>query len=233
MDHQNKLPLSLTGICSSQQKTIVIKSELLFLASALEVAFSHDTKLSCKKQTFLSNKKNKQHFVNMLGQHLECSGHNVVMCQQDADVQIVKEAMDALALADTIIVGDDTDVLVLAIHHFRLRMESISHDLWMFRPSSSTIINIRQVILKLPERIVSEILFIHAASGCDTTSSLAGIGKTKLAKMMANRNDLVECKVFYEPELDFEVILTVGMNILALLYDSKIEHDSLEDLRVW
>lgn len=112
-------------------------------------------------------------------------------------------------------------------------MDGILHDLWMVRPSSSTIINIRSVISTLPERIVSEILFLHAASGCDTTSSLAGVGKTKLAKLIAKRNDIVECSVFYEPEPDMDVLLTIGMNILALLYDAKSDHDSLEDLRVW
>ena len=203
--------------------------------SALTIAISEDTKLSCKKNAFLSNKGNKQTFVDMLGQHLQCSGHNVVMCEGDADVRIVQEAMNILTQrsGDTIIVGDDTDVLVLAIHHFRLNMNNSSHDLWMFRPSSSTIINIRNVILKLPERILEELLFIHAASGCDTTSSLVGIGKTKLAKLLAKQDDVVECSIFYEAEPDPEVLFTVGTYVMALLYDSKNHHESLEDLRVW
>ena len=65
---------------------------------------------------------------------------------------------------------------MLAIHHFRLKMSGTTYDLFMYRPSSATIINIRKVIAKLPERVLREILFIHAASGCDTTSSRTDIG---------------------------------------------------------
>ena len=34
-------------------------------------------------------------------------GHNVVFCEQDADVQIVPEAVDVVSFANTVIVEDE------------------------------------------------------------------------------------------------------------------------------
>ena len=52
----------------------------------MEIIFGTQTRLSCKKVTFLSNPKNKQRFINMLADYLREEGVNVFQSQGDADV---------------------------------------------------------------------------------------------------------------------------------------------------
>ena len=78
----------------------------------------------------------------------------------------------------------------------------------MFRPSSNSFIDVRKVVEKFPKSIVDHILFIHAASGCDTVSVLAGIGKTKLMKSLLK--DTVDFSEFYNAHADVDVLQESG-----------------------
>lgn len=66
-----------------------------------------------KKATFLSNNTNKQRFINMLGSYLEKKKYNVYHAPGDADLLIVQKAVESSTVMDTVLVGDDTDLLVL------------------------------------------------------------------------------------------------------------------------
>ena len=64
-------------------------------------------------------------------------------------------------------VGDDTDLLVLLLHHLSPRHHVI------FLQTASKILNIRQ----LAPYLTASLLFPHAITGCDTTSRPYSIGK--------------------------------------------------------
>ena len=53
----------------------------------------------------------------MLGQNLEKEGCEVHHSEGDADFDIVKKAVDASANVNTVVVGDDTDLLILLLYH--------------------------------------------------------------------------------------------------------------------
>ena len=182
---------------------------------------------------FLSNPNNKQNFVNALGQSLATTGHDIYLSVDDADLEIVMKSVEKVMNGNVILVGDDTDLLVLLIHHFKTVMNNTNHAMYMYRPSSKTFVDVRLVIVKWPAEVTEQILFIHAASGCDTVSSMAGIGKSKLAKMIVKDDTIVECSIFYENNPDFDALETIGTQILVYLYHAKSRHDSLEELRVW
>ena len=59
----------------------------------------------------------------------------------------------------------------------------------MHRPSSTSCIDIQLVIEQFPDHFLDNILAIHALSGCDTVSSLGGIGKNKLPKLILRASD--------------------------------------------
>ena len=61
----------------------------------------------------MANKKNKQLFFNILGQKLEDAGCTVHHAVGDADRLIVKKAVEFSQTTDTILVSEDTDLLVL------------------------------------------------------------------------------------------------------------------------
>ena len=84
--------------------------------SGVAVSFTKDTKLNMKKGTFLSNSTTKQQFINMLSCFLE-RNCKVYRTSGDADVMIIQKAVEIARVADTVLVGDDTDILVLLCYH--------------------------------------------------------------------------------------------------------------------
>ena len=73
--------------------------------------------LTAAKDLFLNDATNKQRFVENFGQDLEAAGCKVFYTSGDADDLIVQKALESSDVQDTILVGDDTDLLVLAIYH--------------------------------------------------------------------------------------------------------------------
>lgn len=65
----------------------------------------------------------------MLGDQLEKTGCKVYHAPGDADLLIVQKAVESATKLDTVLVGDDTDLLVLLCFHARLD----SHNIF-FRP---------------------------------------------------------------------------------------------------
>ena len=53
----------------------------------------------------------------MLSESLRRVGYNVLECERDADLEIVKTSIDALRQKPVVMIGDDTDRLVLSMFH--------------------------------------------------------------------------------------------------------------------
>lgn len=88
---------------------------------SMDMHFTVDQVLQSKKSVFLSNDHNKQRFIEVLKGHLRSLGIEVFQSQQDADVMIVQKAVELTKPeCSVVIVGDDTDLLVLALHMIRL-----------------------------------------------------------------------------------------------------------------
>ena len=81
--------------------------------SSAQVKFNANTPFKSKKDQFLSNCKNKQTFINMLGKCLQERGIGIEHVAGDADVLIVTTAVDLTETQDVVIIGEDTDLLIL------------------------------------------------------------------------------------------------------------------------
>ncbi len=82
-----------------------------------------------KKTEFLANHENKQKFINLLSDALVKSNCQTRNSDDDADVLIVQTAVESAKNMDIVLVGDDTDHLVLLCYYTDLN----SHNLF-FRP---------------------------------------------------------------------------------------------------
>ena len=80
------------------------------------MTFNLSMKLQLKKDDFLSNKEDKQWFLGLLGEHLAMRGCEIAHATCDADVPIVQAAVTVSDTCEAVLVGDDTDLLVLLIH---------------------------------------------------------------------------------------------------------------------
>ncbi|CAC5420075.1 unnamed protein product [Mytilus coruscus] len=82
-----------------------------------KVNCNNDTPIKTKKDEFLSNSENKQHFINTLGEKLKDEHVQVIHAEDDADLKIVLTAIEKSEQHTTTVIGEDTDLLILLCYH--------------------------------------------------------------------------------------------------------------------
>ena len=87
------------------------------VSKGIEVKFQEDVALAIRKEVFLAKKKNKQRFINILGQKLEDTGCTVHHAVGNADLLTVTKTVDLSGTTDTILVCEDTNLSVLLLHY--------------------------------------------------------------------------------------------------------------------
>ena len=73
--------------------------------------------MKLKNYLFLSSTVNKQKFINVLHDAFKRSDYTILQAKSDAAVLIVKAAVESAETADTILVMDDTDLLILLCYY--------------------------------------------------------------------------------------------------------------------
>ena len=133
---------------------------------------------------FLANVDNKAELIISLERCLNEAGVSTKCCVADADTTIVSSALGyAREGASVRIVANDTDILIVLIHHWDETMA----DIFLRRPSAKAGLNeynIRDIVASVDPVVKRHILFAHAWSGCDTTSATYGQGKTAILKRL-------------------------------------------------
>ena len=126
---------------------------------------------------FLGNVKNKGRLIKLLTHHLMNAGIDVQQARSDADSMIISSALN-VSDKPTVVVGTDTDLLVALIA--RVPKDS---QMYMLRPSSNntTVFDIKS-LQSAVGKCKDSLLFLHAVTGCDTTSALYNQGKRKAYK---------------------------------------------------
>jgi len=175
------------------------------------------------QEAFFANIPNKVGFIAMLTDHLKTNGHVVKQAQADADKLIASTALDYAKNQQTVeVIANDTDILVLLLHHWKDDMANIYvHKVIggtkrkLVGPS--TIYSIKDMSSKVDPIIRKNILFIHAWSGCDTTSSTFGHSKTNLMKAIAkDRSIQAIADKFYSADTQ-DTVGTLGIALFTLL----------------
>ena len=89
-----------------------------------------NNQLSMSKSNFLFSTDNKQNFCLMLDDKLTKTGITVNYDSGDADLLIVQTALKAGKDYPTVLTGEDTDLLLLALHHFTNEKARIYYSLY-------------------------------------------------------------------------------------------------------
>ncbi len=185
------------------------------------------------QQTFLSNKKNKSQFISLLSHYLEANSQVVKQSTGDADTMIVACALQfAIEGNEVTVVADDTDVLVLLMYHWKENMANIRFQSEPKKSQGKTLLswNIRDLVTKAGQ-VVLHLLFVHAWSGCDTTSATLGHGKTNLLKKIKESEELKQISVLMsDPYMTAEQIGKAGIRVFVIMCGGK-KSDSLNSLR--
>ena len=179
------------------------------------------------QETFLSNEGNKAKFISLLSRYLESDGQRVHNSTGDADTMIVACALQmAMEGKEVTVVADDTDVLILLMYHWT---ESMADVYFLSEPKKSQkkglqVWRICDLITKAGT-LTSHLLFLHAWSGCDTTSATFGQGKTNLVKKIKASEEVQQISLLMgDPCLTAEEIGKAGVRFLlfCLVASKKI-----------
>ena len=79
------------------------------------VNFTPDMIFTGSKEMFLTNKGNKQKIITLIAEEIQ-QGCSVIHAVDDADIDIVKTAVESSKIKNTTVIGEDTDLLVLLIY---------------------------------------------------------------------------------------------------------------------
>ena len=144
---------------------------------------------------------------------------------------IVQMAVQSAKSTTTVLVGDDTDLVLLCRH-----ADTSARDLFLIpqpnqKSTTRKIWDIKKMKAVLGPETCAYILFVHAILGCDTTSGIHGIGKgSALKKIMKDAQSQEQAEVFHNKDSTKSDIIVAGEKSLVCLYNSRSE-ESLDSLR--
>ena len=115
----------------------------------------------------------------MLAEKLSSCGFFAHHAHADADLLIVRTALECAQSRSTVVIGDDIDLLILLCYHNDLQSPfSVNLKPQPKKESNKLRIwNIKCTQEKLGIDICRNILVVHAILGCDTTARIFGLGK--------------------------------------------------------
>lgn len=189
-----------------------------------DIQLTESVKAHANQEVFLTNQHNKAQFVTLLSKYLHSDSQTVYNSTGDADVLIVSCALQiAIEGHEVNVVADDTDVLILLMHHWN---ESMA-DVYFFsesRKQGLQVWKIRDLAAKAGKLIISNLLFIHAWSGCDTTSATFGQGKTSLIKKLQVNEEVQKISSLFCQSSTAQEIGEAGIRLFVNLYGGKEKH---------
>ena len=149
---------------------------------------------------------------------------------------VVQIAIQSSSRSSTVLVGDDTDLLILLCFHTPI---DSSHEIF-FRPEPKSgthklprCWNIKHTKEVLGAHVCENILFGRVLLGCDTTSRVFGIGKGIALKQLRNSEDFnIQAEVFNRRSVTTEEIAIAGERALVSLYSGSKKGNTLDQLRL-
>ena len=191
------------------------KRRKLHHAQAPDILVSVQTPVPRNKTAFLANMKNKQNFIKLLGTLLEEAGIPVKHAGEegDADVVIVHKVLQlAQEYKEVFVQAEDTDILILLLYHLQEKTT-------VFMVTRQRTIAIHSLHQSLGKELCKSLLFVHAMSGCDTTSAFFGMGKLKTMNILTSSAEVrQQMKLFGDISADKETIGNVGEKFVVSLY---------------
>lgn len=148
----------------------------------------------------------------------------------DADVDIVKASVERLNLHSTTLIGEDTDLLALLLYY----AHADGPDLYFRSDNKSNkaikVYNIKRLKAILGD-LCSQLLFVHAFTGCDTTSRIFGVGKKSVFQRLVKDSTMQStANAFLLQNQTKEVIENLGCQVMVIIFGGK-GTDSLASLR--
>jgi hypothetical protein len=179
-------------------------------------------KLQRKKEDLLRNPNNKQNIIRAIGKKLVQAGLTVLHAERDADVLISLKSIKAAKERVTAVVRNDTDLLILLLHH----LPPEARDLYFETSTKSRALSTKYWHITFIKRSLGQvchyILVGHALLGCNTTSRLFGIGKQAVLPFLKSHEEFRnDCEVFLNLRSTKKEVQQASENLLLCFYKAK------------
>jgi hypothetical protein len=184
------------------------------------VHFTGDTEFEGKQEEFLSLGSNKQKLIKLIREEMVNRGCTVIQTEGDADVVIAKTAVNSALEHPTTLIGEDTDLLILLLHF----SDADGKPLYFKSDNQSRNIPKVYFINRLKSHFGSEfctqMLFLHAFTGSDSTSRIYGVGKkTVFQKLLKHESVLYSCaNEFTTPHKNPADLVSLGIQAMAVIF---------------
>ncbi|CAG2241427.1 unnamed protein product [Mytilus edulis] len=128
----------------------------------------------------MSNSHNKQALINKLCDKLKDNDVRCKNATDDADLLIALTAVDCALFSEVVVIGEDTDILVLhvLIHHVNQQCKGLFLNL--IKCLSTKNENMENTSLR--EDVCNLLPFLHSITGCDSTSTFLSRERTCIKK---------------------------------------------------
>ena len=156
----------------------------------------------------------------MLSRFLEDKRYTTMHAESDADLLIVMTAVEYSEHRDVVVIGEDTDLLVLLCYHANLEYHKICFKSELKQRTSKglRVWDIMKTKVLLGPDICRLLPFIHVLTGCDTTSRIYGISKGSAIKKAKTDSQFgAQADVFLK-ESSKDDIVAAGECVLVGLY---------------
>lgn len=198
---------------------------------SVDIMFDEAMEATIPQEKFLGNPRNKTRFIEGLTIRFRRAGICVKQAVSDADVLIVNSAIElSRENKNVILIGEDTDLLVLltALSDPK-RSITFRKPGKGLKPDTDYISNHVQNALG---DLRDYVLFLHAVTGCDTTSAPYRQGKKKAFKLLKQSETLRNTvNIFNLATASHEDIATAGEDFMLKLYGCKESLNSLDQFR--
>lgn len=165
------------------------------LRRSTEINLIWNTSIPVKQEDFLSNPTNKSQFISLLQIKLQENGIQTLQATDDADVLIVKTAVEQSTHSSVAVVGEDVDLAVLLI-----ASTPPTQDILLLKPGRGKTKTMALSTQEMQQQGFEHILFLHSFTGCDTTSATLRRSKVGFSKLYLKSQIIKEAAVtFYNP----------------------------------
>ena len=194
--------------------------------------------LTVTRDSFLGNSRNKEQFIENFVRKLNAVNISYCVAEEDADAKIVRTAIQEANHTNNkvVIVAEDIDVLVLmaslcprGIEMFFYKMGSPT------RKIPPKIYSSTNCLKQEFENCKDHLLFLHAFTGCDTTSVFYAKGKVKFAKILNARKDIQAAAEIFQSKQDVQglknKLYNAGSKCVLALYGAPENVDCVNEWR--
>ncbi|KAJ8866359.1 hypothetical protein PR048_032202, partial [Dryococelus australis] len=163
-----------------------------------------------RQQDFLTNKNNKAGFIELLKDRLQKAGYHVHKAG-DADTFIVSKASELALPSPSVLVGEDTELLVLLITHATAGTRTRPDRIYSSQNMQESLGHMKKYTL-----------FFHAFTGCDSTSAPFNKGKNNAYKLLfTNDSFRSQMDVFNNSFSSSDSVAAAGETLFLAMYGAK------------